>query len=113
MNGATYKKVRICAGSGRRYRDNSASVAVRRQLTSATGTDVSSYEWGNVMEMEMEWKMYLNPAHNSRTRGVSSKQTLVRVSRKTYEYCCLRRDDVHVINLLRTVILLSPPLNPK
>ena len=68
------------------------------------------------MEMEMYgngMEMYLNPIHNSRTRGVSSKQMLVRVSRKTYEYCCLRRDDVHVINLLRTVILLSPPLNPK
>ena len=44
--------------------------------------------YGNGMEM------YLNSTHNSRTRGVSSKQMLVRVSRKTYEYCCLRRDDV-------------------
>ena len=40
MNGATYKKVRIRAGSGRRYRDNGASVAVRRQLTPITGTAV-------------------------------------------------------------------------
>lgn len=53
--------------------------------------------------------MYLNPTHNSRTRGGTSKQMLVRVGRKTYEYFCLRSDDVHVINLLRTVILLSPP----
>ena len=44
MNVATYKKVRIRAGSGRRYSDNGASVAVRRQLTPITGTDVSSYE---------------------------------------------------------------------
>ena len=62
MNGAASEKVRICAGSGRRLRDNGASVAVRRHLTPVTGTDVSRYEG----------EMYLNPIRNSRTYGASS-----------------------------------------